>query len=95
MTSPAPPPQRGGASGRPATQASRRWVSLRTGPLFFANADEIRAILTAAVRAPDTRWVVIDLEAVSDIDPSAADVVGPERIFVTNRAAAGANERSR
>jgi len=99
--------------------------------LFFANADEVRAILTAAVRAPDTRWVVIDLEAVRDIGPSAADalseaigaatardvviafsrvrhpiaellardgladVVGPERIFVTNRAATRAYERSR
>lgn len=101
------------------------------GPLFFANADEVRAILTAAVHAPDAGWVVIDLEAVSDLDPTAAEAlaeairaadardvvlafsrvrspiaellaryglagaVGPDRIFATNRAAAGAYDRSR
>ena len=63
--------------------------------MFVANADEIHAILTAALRAPDTRWVVIDLEVVRDVDPAAADVVGPDRIFVTNRAAAVAYDRSR
>jgi sulfate permease, SulP family len=42
------------------------------GPLFFANAESVRTILTAAAAGPATRWLVIDLEAVSDIDPTAA-----------------------
>jgi sulfate permease, SulP family len=42
------------------------------GPLFFANADDVRAILTTAANDPAIRWLVIDLEAVSDIDPTAA-----------------------
>jgi MFS superfamily sulfate permease-like transporter len=98
------------------------------GPLFFATADDVRTVLTAAATVPAVRWVVIDLEAVSDIDPSAAqaladgievaartdvvvafsrvrqpiaallstygldDLVGPDRIFATNRAAAAAYE---
>ena len=45
------------------------------GPLFFANADDVRAILTAAASEPSTRWLVIDLEAVSDIDPTAASAL--------------------
>ena len=45
------------------------------GPLFFANADEVRAILTAVASEPATRWLVIDLEAVSDIDPTAASAL--------------------
>jgi sulfate permease, SulP family len=42
------------------------------GPLFFANADDVRTMLTTAATVPAVRWVVVDLEAVSDIDPSAA-----------------------
>ncbi len=42
------------------------------GPLLFANAESVRTILTAAAAEPSTRWLVIDLEAVSDIDPTAA-----------------------
>lgn len=45
------------------------------GPLFFANAEDVRATLTAAATAPETRWLVVDLEAVSDIDPSAAEAL--------------------
>lgn len=45
------------------------------GPLFFANADEMRTVLTATINAPSVRWVVVDLEAVSDIDPTAADTL--------------------
>lgn len=45
------------------------------GPLFFANADEVRAILTAVASEPAIRWLVIDLEAVSDIDPTAASAL--------------------
>jgi sulfate permease, SulP family len=42
------------------------------GPLFFANAEEVRSTLVAAAAAPSTRWLIVDLEAVSDIDPTAA-----------------------
>jgi sulfate permease, SulP family len=45
------------------------------GPLFFANADDVRAILTAAASDPTIRWLVVDLEAVSDIDPTAASAL--------------------
>jgi sulfate permease, SulP family len=45
------------------------------GPLFFANADDVRAILTATANDPEIRWLVIDLEAVSDIDPTAASAL--------------------
>jgi sulfate permease, SulP family len=45
------------------------------GPLFFANADDVRAILTATANDPAIRWLVIDLEAVSDIDPTAASAL--------------------
>jgi MFS superfamily sulfate permease-like transporter len=45
------------------------------GPLFFANADDVRTALSAAVSAPESRWVIIDLEAVSDIDPTAASAL--------------------
>jgi sulfate permease, SulP family len=45
------------------------------GPLFFANADSSRHVLESAADLPTVRWVVIDLEAVSDIDPTAADAL--------------------
>jgi MFS superfamily sulfate permease-like transporter len=45
------------------------------GPLFFANADSSRSVLESAADLPTARWVVLDLEAVSDIDPTAADAL--------------------
>jgi sulfate permease, SulP family len=42
------------------------------GQLFFANADVTRDALTAAAADPEVRWVLIDLERVSDVDPTAA-----------------------
>jgi sulfate permease, SulP family len=42
------------------------------GQLFFANADATRDTLTAAAADPDVRWILIDLERVSDVDPTAA-----------------------
>jgi sulfate permease, SulP family len=45
------------------------------GPLFFANADLVRATLRTAAADPHLRWVVIDLEAVGDIDPTAAEAL--------------------
>jgi sulfate permease, SulP family len=46
------------------------------GPLFFANADAVRATLRTAAADPQLRWLVLDLEAVSDIDPTAAEALG-------------------
>jgi SulP family sulfate permease len=45
------------------------------GPLFFANAATVRDRLHAAADDPAARWLVLDLEAVSDIDPTAAEAL--------------------
>jgi sulfate permease, SulP family len=45
------------------------------GPLFFANADSIRVLCREAARDPVVRWLVLDLEAVADIDPTAAEAL--------------------
>jgi sulfate permease, SulP family len=45
------------------------------GPLFFANADSSRGVLESVADVPEARWVVLDLEAVSDVDPTAADAL--------------------
>ncbi len=43
------------------------------GPLFFANAHVIRTLLEQAAVDPGIRWLVLDLEAVTDVDPTAAE----------------------
>jgi sulfate permease, SulP family len=45
------------------------------GPLFFANADVVRTTLRTAAADPHLRWLVLDLEAVADIDPTAAEAL--------------------
>jgi sulfate permease, SulP family len=45
------------------------------GPLFFANADVLRERVADAASRPGVHWVVLDLESVSDIDPTAADAL--------------------
>ncbi len=45
------------------------------GPLFFANADTVREALRHVADDPDVRWLVLDLEAVADIDPTAAEAL--------------------
>jgi sulfate permease, SulP family len=45
------------------------------GPLFFANADQARDNLLAAADDDAVRWIVLDLEGVSDIDPTAAEAL--------------------
>jgi SulP family sulfate permease len=47
------------------------------GPLFFANADVFRDDVTEAVAAadPPARWVVLDMEAVSDTDSTATQML--------------------
>jgi SulP family sulfate permease len=46
-------------------------------PLFFANADVLRDDLTEAIGAaePPARWVVLDMEAVSDVDSTATETL--------------------
>ena len=45
------------------------------GPLFYATADDLAEVLADAVSDPHLSWLVLDLEAVFDIDPTAADVL--------------------
>lgn len=45
-----------------------------TGPLFFANADTLRARVTEELAGP-ARWVLLDFESVTDIDPTASDAL--------------------
>ena len=45
-----------------------------SGPLFFANADALRALAGAAAESDD-RWVVLDFESVTDVDPTAYDAL--------------------
>ena len=45
-----------------------------TGPLFFANADTLRARVTEELAGP-ARWVMLDFESVTDIDPTASDAL--------------------
>jgi MFS superfamily sulfate permease-like transporter len=40
-------------------------------PLFFANADRVRAIVKAAAAEPGTRAIVLDLETVPAVDVTA------------------------
>lgn len=44
------------------------------GPLFFANADTLRDRI-AAVAESDVRWVLLDFESVTDIDPTASEAL--------------------
>jgi MFS superfamily sulfate permease-like transporter len=47
-------------------------------PLFFANADVFRSGLLAAVRdeGAEIQWVVVAAEPITDVDSTAADVLG-------------------
>jgi MFS superfamily sulfate permease-like transporter len=48
-----------------------RWEA----PLFFANAGIFREQVRSLVRTKDVRWVVLQCEAITDIDVSAAEVL--------------------
>jgi sulfate permease, SulP family len=51
-------------------------VALRPeGPLFFANAATVRDLLERVAQEPGTRWLLLDLEAVTDVDPTAAEAL--------------------
>lgn len=45
-----------------------------TGPLFFANADTLRDRIATAADG-DIRWVLLDFESVTDIDPTASEAL--------------------
>jgi sulfate permease, SulP family len=45
-----------------------------TGPLFFANADALRERIDAAA-ADQVRWVLLDFESVTDVDPTASEAL--------------------
>jgi MFS superfamily sulfate permease-like transporter len=54
------------------------------GPLFFANADTLRDRI-AAVAETDVRWVVLDFESVTDVDPTASEALADAIEFVHER----------
>jgi MFS superfamily sulfate permease-like transporter len=45
-----------------------------TGPLFFANADTLRDRVDRAAVGP-VRWVLLDFESVTDVDPTASEAL--------------------
>jgi MFS superfamily sulfate permease-like transporter len=65
--------------GNPVQQPDEIEFIRLSGPLFFANADTLRARAVAAAGSDD-HWVVLDFESVTDVDPTAyealTDVVG-------------------
>jgi sulfate permease, SulP family len=63
-------------AARPTGSRAGRLMMVRpSGPLFFANADMARTVLEDAAADPDVSWVVIDLETVGDVDPTAAEAL--------------------
>src|SRR4051812_30176860 len=48
-----------------------RWEA----PLFFANAGSFRQAIRKQVRAREPRWIVLQCEAITDIDVTAAEVL--------------------
>jgi len=54
------------------------------GPLFFANADTFRDRI-ATVAEGDVRWVVLDFESVTDIDPTASDAMADAIMLLHER----------
>jgi high affinity sulfate transporter 1 len=63
---------RGGAT---ATQHPGVLVYRWEAPLFFANAGMFREQIRHLVREQEPRWVVLECEAITDIDVTAADVL--------------------
>ena len=55
------------------------------GPLFFANADVLRERVVALADQPAIAWVVLDCEAVTDIDPTASEALSEVLEHVHNR----------
>lgn len=67
----------------PADLDGVRFVRL-TGPLFFANADTLRERITTAA-ADDVRWVLLDFESVTDIDPTASEALADSIVILRER----------
>jgi MFS superfamily sulfate permease-like transporter len=63
------------ARHRRATQRPRIVVYRWEAPLFFANAGIFRQQVRHHVRRHRPRWVVLQCEAITDIDVSAADML--------------------
>jgi MFS superfamily sulfate permease-like transporter len=55
-----------------------------TGPLFFANADALRDRIEAAAAEP-VRWIVLDFESVTDIDPTASEALADSVTMLHDR----------
>jgi MFS superfamily sulfate permease-like transporter len=55
-----------------------------TGPLFFANADALRDRVERA-SADHVRWVVLDFESVTDVDPTASEALADAAAMVRER----------
>ena len=45
------------------------------GALFFANAEQMQDFLVGVGTEPRVRWVLVDFERVSDVDPTAAEAL--------------------
>lgn len=61
-----------------------RFVRL-TGPLFFANADTLRERIATAADDGDIRWVLLDFESVTDIDPTASEALADSIAILRGR----------
>lgn len=61
-----------------------RFVRL-TGPLFFANADTLRERIATAADDGDVRWVLLDFESVTDIDPTASEALADSIAILRER----------
>jgi MFS superfamily sulfate permease-like transporter len=55
-----------------------------TGPLFFANADTLRERIATAAD-DDIRWVLLDFESVTDIDPTASEALAESIAILRER----------
>jgi MFS superfamily sulfate permease-like transporter len=67
----------------PDEQEGVRFVRL-TGPLFFANADTLRDRVERAATG-DVRWVVLDFESVTDVDPTASEALADSVAMLQER----------
>ncbi|HKC27389.1 MAG TPA: sulfate permease [Jatrophihabitans sp.] len=63
--------QPGDAAGQLPGVVVFRWEA----PLFFANSGIFRRTIADLARSPDVRWIVLQCEAVTDIDVTAADML--------------------
>jgi sulfate permease, SulP family len=67
------------------------------GPLFFANASYFQSRLTELIEGldPPLRWLILDAEAITDIDSTALETLEEVRRFVTERGATLAVARAK